>query len=262
MRPATACCAAASSGQSPQRRASATQPSNRVSSTSTTSRRSTPSTTCRPAVQVCVSLPLAGEAEGRSARCWLWVGDAGAMSTGDLAIRNQLLATNYDVTVVSDEDATVAQADGHDAVFVTSSSSSSVVGSSLNATTAALVTSKAYLFDDIGLVTGGFGTSSTSQVTIVDPAHPLAAGLSGVVTMLTTSKSLGFGSPAPERGDRRRCHRYAGFVPLPTGGPSCRRYASAELPSRVPGLEDIGRLAHSRGMAAVRRDVQRARRRM
>ena len=190
------------------------------------------------------------------------VGDAGAMSTGDLAIRNQLLATNYDVTVVSDEDATVAQADGHDAVF----------------RDLELVVISCRVLPQCD-----HGGARDEQGVSIRRHRPRDGRVRDVVDIAGNDRrsgaSAGGGTlwrgdnahdieiarvrvASSERGDRRRCHRYAGFVPLPTGGPSCRRYAGAELPSRVPGLEDIGRLAHSRGMAAVRRDVQRARRRM
>ena len=60
---------------------------------------------------------------------------------------------------------------------------------------------KPYLFDDM-LMTGpvadvDYGSVSSASVAITDAAHPLAAGLSGTVTVTTANDTKSFGVPGP-----------------------------------------------------------------
>jgi hypothetical protein len=58
------------------------------------------------------------------------------------------------------------------------------------------------LFDDMGMTGTVDGTDfgedgGNSQINILDGAHPLAAGLTGVVTVVNAAANMGWGSPPP-----------------------------------------------------------------
>ena len=124
----------------------------------------------------------------------LVVGNAASLTTGDAAWRDHLEVLNYDVTVSSDEDVTIAAADAADVVLVAATVSSSTVGASLNPTTTSMVVTKAWLYDDVGLtgpvVNIDYGNLTTDSATLVGPPPT-------VVTILSQPHTVGWGVPAP-----------------------------------------------------------------
>ncbi len=121
------------------------------------------------------------------------------MSSGDAAVVARFESLGAVVTLVDDNEATGASATGADLVVVSSTANSNVLGSTFKSVAIPVWVSKPWLLDDMGM-TGtsagtDYGTVSASQVTIVDPAHPLAAGLSGTVTVTPASRLMQFGVP-------------------------------------------------------------------
>ncbi len=129
----------------------------------------------------------------------LVVGNPASLSSGDAAVVARFESLGAVVTLVDDNDATAGSATGADVVVVSSTANSNVLGSTFKSVAIPVWVSKPWLLDDMGM-TGtsagtDYGTASASQVTITDPAHPLAAGLSGTVTVTPASRLMQFGVP-------------------------------------------------------------------
>ena len=128
------------------------------------------------------------------------VGSPASLTSGDAAVRSRLTGAGYTVSVADDNTVTTAQAGAVSFVLVTSSVTDSVLGSRLTGVTRPLWVAKPYLFDNYGLTgpTGevDYGSRSATSISIVDPAHPMAAGRSGTVTMYTSSSRVTWGRAA------------------------------------------------------------------
>jgi glucose/arabinose dehydrogenase len=131
----------------------------------------------------------------------LVVKDAGVLSAGDGAVKARLEALGYVVTVRS-ETATAGDAAGKELVLISSTVSAAAVHSKFRDVAVPVVVWEASIFDDMGLTgpTSGadFGeqTSRTSLL-IGAPAHPLAAGLTGTRTVVSSAQTFKWGRPAP-----------------------------------------------------------------
>jgi hypothetical protein len=91
-------------------------------------------------------------------------------------------------------------ANGFDAVIISSSLASGTVRNKYEDTTAGVLNWESALMRQAAgefnmTVTGGT-RDGQSQITIVDPSHPLAAGLSGTVTVFTSPQTASFGQGA------------------------------------------------------------------
>ncbi len=116
---------------------------------------------------------------------------------GDDALKAFLEALGQTVTYMDDgesEAAMEAAAAAADVVFISESCGSGSIHSKINEIEVPIVAGEPWGWDEMGLTHGGgAGTDVTStDITIVNPEHYLAAGLSGTVTVLTSiTGSLG-----------------------------------------------------------------------
>ncbi len=123
------------------------------------------------------------------------------LNAGDTAIRNRLQGLGYTVTVKSASAAASGDANGKALVFISSTGASTATADKFAWTEAPVVSDEAFIFDDMNL-TGpaanvDYGNvSGQSQLNIAVPAHPLAGGLSGVVTFATAAGTINFGLPS------------------------------------------------------------------
>ena len=131
----------------------------------------------------------------------LFVSGASIPADHDRVIINQLEFWGYTVTVVEDDFVQEADSLGMDLILVSSTVRSGKVGDKFNNTAVPLVTWEAWLFDNLGLTSGGSGTnygSTSSQLTIeVTGTHPLTAGFSGSTIVTTSARQVRWGIPAP-----------------------------------------------------------------
>lgn len=99
------------------------------------------------------------------------------------------------VTTVADDDATSAMAEGFDAVVVSSSVAPAVLGAELRDAAVPVLVSEPYLFDDMSMVApdGGKELAPKPSIFIRDASHPLAAGLSGWVSVVEGSGRVNYG---------------------------------------------------------------------
>ena len=124
------------------------------------------------------------------------------LSPGDTALRNRLQALGHTVTVVEDNLATAGSATGMALIVISESAETATgIGTVFTNVAVPLITSDSGLFAPLKM-TGAtlntdYGTvAAQAQVTIVDATHPLAAGLSGTVTVVTSADSFDFGVPS------------------------------------------------------------------
>ena len=101
------------------------------------------------------------------------------------------------VATVADDDASVEMAEQYDVVVISSSVRPTVLGDRLAAAAVPILVAEPYLFDAMSLVAprdrGELPGRTTLQIT--DPSHPLAAGLTGTVSVLTDPGNVNFGTP-------------------------------------------------------------------
>ena len=128
------------------------------------------------------------------------VGNAATLSSSDTALRDRFAGNGYVVAVVDDNNATLADASGASFVYISSSVNSNVLRATFAPAAVPVWVAKPWSLDDMGMtatVSGtDYGTTSASEVTIVDETHPLAAGYTGVVVVTPTLKTLSWGLPA------------------------------------------------------------------
>ena len=128
------------------------------------------------------------------ARVLLVVG-AGA-HPGDDALRARLELLGWTVTVSTDAQVEIPDAAEQDLVFLSGTVDASRLGSRFRALSVPAVVAQPALFPMMGFTEpGGSGTApGQTRLRILDAGHPLAAGLSGEVTVTTSSQALGWGA--------------------------------------------------------------------
>jgi hypothetical protein len=119
------------------------------------------------------------------------------MTGTDTAVQNRLVALGFVVTVVDDNVVDVFMAEASNVVFISNTCNPASGIANLATSRATIVLSHAGLYDEFGLTQVGDNGMVPGQTTIdiIDPSHPLAAGLSGTVTVLTNPNAIGWGVP-------------------------------------------------------------------
>jgi RHS repeat-associated protein len=115
----------------------------------------------------------------------LMVGDPGVLTNRDNWMKTRLEGAGWSVSVADDDTITLAQADAADLVVV-AESTQSAKSAVIKATTAGVVSTESWGWDDMGLATSVGADSGEDDITIVDSAHPLAGGNSNGLTVTST----------------------------------------------------------------------------
>jgi glucose/arabinose dehydrogenase/PKD repeat protein len=124
------------------------------------------------------------------------VANPASLNAADSAVRARLQTLGYTVTTVSDAGSTPADATGKRLIVISSSSLSGNVNTKFRTANVPVITWEPGLWDDFGMTAGaGYLSSAQTSVVITNPAHPLAAGLTGTVPVATTAGGLSQGSP-------------------------------------------------------------------
>ena len=116
----------------------------------------------------------------------------------DQVVIDKLETMGYTVTIIDDDVLTPASVAGFSLVVVSSSVAPAKVGTKLTAVAVPVVSWEGLLADELGLAnTSKESTNTQTKVAIVTPAHPVAAGLTGTVTILSSAtKQNQVGAPA------------------------------------------------------------------
>ncbi|MEQ8675488.1 MAG: BNR-4 repeat-containing protein [Aggregatilineales bacterium] len=128
------------------------------------------------------------------------VADANSMNASDIAIRDRLIGLGYGVIVVSDELTQSSDANGKSLIVVSATVSSGDVNTKFRDLSVPVLMLEPALFDDMGMTgaTDGVDYGSTqnqNSITILNVSHPLAAGLSGTIQVVTQSMRMNWGVP-------------------------------------------------------------------
>jgi glucose/arabinose dehydrogenase len=166
----------------------------------------------------------------------LLVTNSTTLGAGDAAVRDRLQATGHTVVVRTGPGATTADAAGKALVVVSSTVTSANVNTKFRAVVNPVVTWESALLDDLGMTGTASGTdfgtlAGGSQVDIVAPAHPLAAGLSGRVTVTSSAQTFSWGRP----------NANAALVARPAGDATRAVIFGYEKGAAMPGLAAPGR---------------------
>jgi hypothetical protein len=143
------------------------------------------------------------EPKACSGRVLLIVG-AAPLTAGDNAIRDRLRGLGFAAVIVEAASATVADANGTDFGFISRTTRAADFNAAFRDLPLPLLVPEYGLYSALAM-TGpnidadwGAMTLSTTDLTITDPSHPLAAGFTGTVTVMTPGTGLyGFGVPGP-----------------------------------------------------------------
>lgn len=122
------------------------------------------------------------------------------LNIGDEAIKDHLENDGYNVTLVAQDQATTASAEGMGAVLISSTVSSGAVNTKFTDVSVPVMTWEAYLFDDLKMTGGTFwqdfgNTNGNTEMNILDETHFLAAGLHGSITLSSTNSGMAWGAP-------------------------------------------------------------------
>jgi hypothetical protein len=124
------------------------------------------------------------------------VGDANNLGSSDLAIRSRLQNHGYFVQTVSDETVTVGSAAGKALVLTSSTVTASTLGAIFQGVAVPVINWETGVQDDFGFAASSGNTGSQTNLNIINPSHPLAAGLpSGIRTVATAAGDFSWGEP-------------------------------------------------------------------
>jgi hypothetical protein len=141
--------------------------------------------------------PVNGSEEALTGTVLYVVGSSTSVNAADTALLNRLQGLGLTTQVKSASAATTADATGKVLVVVSSTVLSHSVGTKFRDVTVPVMTWDNQLYDDMGMTPaawGNYGTqSSQTQGSVVAPSSPLAGGLSGTVTLTSSSSTFNWG---------------------------------------------------------------------
>ncbi|MCA9921925.1 MAG: hypothetical protein KC421_06130 [Anaerolineales bacterium] len=157
---------------------------------------STPTNTAVPPTPTATATNVPGSCNGKII---LFVGRSDPLLAVDQTLADYLTGLGHTVVVRSERDATAADAVGKDLIIVSDSVNSRRIGTKFRDTAVSFMTWESGLYDDMQMTAASFADwgfeSGQTAVTITNGTHPLAAGLSGVVTVLNSNGDIFWGHP-------------------------------------------------------------------
>jgi hypothetical protein len=157
-------------------------------------------------------------------------------NSGDAAVRDRLTATGFTPVIRTGSAVTTAEAAGKGLVLLSSTFSSSSVNTKFRTVVTPVLSWESALYDDLGMTGTTSGTSfgtmtGQTQLAIVNASHPLAAGLSGTVSVTTAASNISWGAP----------NGNAVTVARPVGQSGRAAIFAYEKGAAMPGLAAPGR---------------------
>ena len=135
------------------------------------------------------------------------VANADNLSSEEQRIKSRLEQNfGFEVTVFSDEDTTgPTQTIPFDIILISSTTNPSILGGNLEASPVPLITWNTFMYEKLGMTEGDvlntdFGITSTgfSTISITEPTHPMAAGISTETPLYSVTQGIPFGKPTEE----------------------------------------------------------------
>ncbi|MBM7846489.1 polymorphic toxin-type HINT domain-containing protein [Herpetosiphon giganteus] len=157
-----------------------------------------PSSTPHPTT---AATPTTVPTHGHGGPVVLIVGSTPATGSADARIVQQLTSLGYDVTTVVQSAASSSSANGKRLVLISATVNSSTIGSTFRDVAVPVMLWENGLYDvEMGMTSTTLGTdygttASQTTLTIQNPSHPMAAGLSGSVSVMSAGRAMPYGSP-------------------------------------------------------------------
>jgi hypothetical protein len=125
----------------------------------------------------------------------------GGLNAGDRALLDHLEQTGHTVTVRDAQSTEASDADGKSVVVISESCYSGDVNTKFRDVTVPVISFEPAVFDDMRLTGPTWATDygdahNQQQLDILQPTHPVAAGLSGRVSVTTTPQKFIWGKPS------------------------------------------------------------------
>lgn len=122
------------------------------------------------------------------------------LNSGDNWIKNRLESLGLSVTVKDDDLVAATDANGKNLVLISSTITSGAIGTKFTNAAVPVICYEPYLFDELkmtpAVADSDHGTSSGGVLNLVAPAHPIAGGLSGNISVYSVSTTQTWGKPA------------------------------------------------------------------
>ncbi len=114
----------------------------------------------------------------------------------DLNLKTWLEGMGHQVTLIDDDDVTTGDATGKDLLYISGTVSSGKVWRKFTNTSVPVVLSAYNLWDQMGMTAAnGTFVNNQTQLDIANPSDPLAAGLSGTLTVANSPTNIAYGLP-------------------------------------------------------------------
>jgi len=127
------------------------------------------------------------------------VAEAAGPNTAEQAISDRLDNMGFIVEYVDDDNVTDGSADGMSLVLISGTVvSGNVAGNmpGLKDLAVPIINWEPALYDNLGFQNEGTGEFNTTEISIINSDHPLAAGLpDDIITITTAEKAVSFGTP-------------------------------------------------------------------
>ena len=142
------------------------------------------------------SNPVTPEATVVSGEVLFVVGDVGSLSSGEAAVLSRVESLGFTVVVESGASVVTGDAAGRALVLVSSNVSEGAVGSKFRDVVEPVIIWKPWLYDAMEMSGTNGSNRSVSAVDVVAGSHPLAAGFSGLTTILSPGSRVSVGTPS------------------------------------------------------------------
>ncbi|RPJ05236.1 MAG: hypothetical protein EHM28_12495 [Spirochaetaceae bacterium] len=126
---------------------------------------------------------------------------SGELRPHDVVVVKRLETLGYKVTILEAKPATGEEGKDHDFIFISEANDSKQIKAKFLLSGKPQIICESYVADDMGFtgpaaeVDNGKIEYIYDSINIVDPAHPLAAGLTGTVKIFKEVGTVGFGVP-------------------------------------------------------------------
>ena len=125
------------------------------------------------------------------------VSNATSLNAGDTAVKTRLEGLGYSVTLKTATASATSDATGKTLVLISSSVASTDVNTKFKSVTVPVIVWEYALYDDMAMTstTSGtdYGYNTGTSMVITNAGHPLAAGLSGTVSLYSSATNIPFG---------------------------------------------------------------------
>jgi hypothetical protein len=142
------------------------------------------------------SNPVTPEATVAPGEVLFVVGDVGSLSVGEAAVLSRVESLGFSVVVESGASVVTGDAGGKALVLVSSNVSEGAVGSKFTSVVEPVIIWKPWLYDAMEMSGTNGSNRGVTAVDVVDPLHPLAAGFSGLTTILSPGSRVSVGTPS------------------------------------------------------------------